>query len=742
MESDQFGQNSEANGHEQNNSNSDNDNSNDHSNDHRKVSSENVNTTHLRNNSSYISLRNYKIPRKVSRYLYLDKDNTCPVNAKNNDKKYIQKEIITIPNTFIQKAQSGAQKSAIEINRVNYVYAMNDDNSLISLWAPYNREIYAFSELKFYAEHYDELEGVIDQTYNSEIRRIDKVLYKNMKECSDQTREMNTLVYHLENPEINGIRESEYSAKKQKYKEKIDTLQQCLKRNYKKNEKSIKESRSIIYNTVNDISCIWLNLCQTYIYYDMVTLREMKVKQYNVKSITSFINETRKIQKSGEDIIKRVKQHLNGSLASETTEFVLEEIKYIVEKMDLHLRKVTGASDTIRKLSKQEFWNYFQRFTLQTEFFKLADVYSSFKFSTENLEILRYVSEKKKEKLDQTFGKFVDGLNNIISIRTSSLYSISGIHAVMLASEELLKSIESLHTSIYEQIKEHILYSNAQIEETKKILDQKMLKLEEYLKDTKGLITTIKERFNLNITESEKIEKKRNETNKINTSLEKCKKLLDFIGTIKSRNPMILETGKKLEEYSKQISIRKTEFQQLETSINEHVRKIKELIENEKQRRSMREEIKKHLKYFSETLHNIKEMISQKEEVEKYILSIEILIKGVPYLSDEFTTQKTELRDRAKSIIYSFYHENLQIFVEKLAEFNTKHQALNKEEKTKEETQEIYEQTKGKYQELVTMNCDGIAEMLNNLRGVVNSLSELKKKIIEQHAQNINTHVS
>ncbi|KMZ93829.1 hypothetical protein PVMG_02996 [Plasmodium vivax Mauritania I] len=474
----------------------------------------------------------------------------------------------------------------------------------------------------------------------------------------------------------------------------------------------------------------------------MIKIREINVKEYDVRSITSYFNATKKIHRSGEDTIKRVKKQLNNSLASETVEFILEEIKYITEKMSQHLEKVKQETETINKLSKQEVWSHFFRFNLQRELFFLAYSYSSFKFSTDNLRVLKNVSESKTGKLYQYFAKFEGSLNHIINTLMSSKYSTSSINSVLSDSEEILKSVETLRSSTSEQIKEHVLYSNAQIEEAKKILDEKMLKLEEYAQETKGVIKTVNETFKLNIIASEEIEKKRRETNKNKTSLEKCKIFVEVIDLIKSNKYKATQNNKKIEELSKQIITIKSNFQQSETAINEDVQKIKELIENEKKRRSMKDEIKKHLKYFPETVDNIKKIISQREEIEKYILSIENLIKDAPSAVDEFTTEKTELQDKAKSIVDSFYKENLQTFVDDLAEFYTKHQALDKEENTKEETEALYEKTKEKYQQLVDMKCDGIPEMLNNLSEVLNSLTQLKNKIIEGNIQNIKKDVS
>nr|QDH08867.1 reticulocyte-binding protein 2e [Plasmodium vivax] len=739
--SDQLEHGSEAKGNEQNNRYSDNDNSNDHPNDDNKIRGENVNTIHLRNNSSFISLKNYKIARKPSRYSYLDKDNTYAVTTKNNDKKNIQKEINTIPSTFIQKIHYKPQRVIHAIN-LDYVCIYGDHKSIISLLYPYNPEIYAFRELRSYALLDEEMKRAIDETYNVEIPRIENIVSQSLNECSDQIRPLNTLIYHLENPEGHGIQEREYNNKRQDYRKRLKSLHQCIKQKYKENEKEILLTKTNIYETIKDISCNWIHLCSTDIYYNMIKMREINVKEYSVRSITSFINATKQIHKSGEETIKKVKEQLKKSLTSETVEFILEEIKYITDKMGQHLEKVNQETATINRLSKQEVFSHFFRFNLQREFFILAYSYSSFKFSTDNLRVLKNVSESKTEKLYQNFAKFEDGLNNIVNTLMSSKYSTSSINSVLSDSDEILKSVETLRSSTSEQIKEHVLYSNAQIEEAKKILDQKMLKLEEYLQKTKTVIKTVNETFKLNIIASEALENKRSEANKNKTSLEKCKIFLEVIDIINSNRYRATQNNKKIEELSKQIITIKSNFQQSETAINEDVQKIKELIENEKKRRSMKDEIKEHLKYFPDTVDNIKKIISQRDEIEKHILSIENLIKDAPYAVDEFTTEKTELQDKAKSIVDSFYKENLQTFADDLAEFYTKHQALDKEENTKEETEALYEKTKEKYQELVDMKCDGIPDMLNKLSEVLNSLTQLKNKIIEGNIQNINKDVS
>ncbi|GAB65599.1 reticulocyte binding protein 2e [Plasmodium cynomolgi strain B] len=737
MESDQFEHGSELNGHEQNNRNSDNDNSNDHPNDDSKIRGENVNTTHLRNNSSFISLKNYKIARKPSRYSYLDKDNTYAVNTKNNDKKNIQKEINTIPNTFIQQAQSNTHGAVINID---YVTVFNDDFRLISLLHPYNPEIYAFREMKHYSEHNDELKREVKKVIDVEIHRIEKLIANSMNKCSYLTKELNTLVYHLENPENHEIRESEYAAKKQNYKDKLNSLYTCIKTNYNSNKKEIQTSKRRIYHTVDQVSCYWFNICPTDIYYNMVSTVRSILKRFNDRYFASFINKTTEIQISGVDTIKKIKGQLNKSLSSETTEFILEEVEFVVEDMNVHLRKVITSIEASYKLSKQSVWSNFQRYTLQNELFFLAYVHSTFKISSGFLKKLENVTVSKLDKLYHSFTKFEDGLNNIINTLMSSTYYISSINSILSDSQEIIKSVETLRSSSSEQIKEHILYSNPQIKEIKKNLDEEILKLEGYLKYAKGLNKEVNETFKLNIAASNEIEKKRNETTKNMSSLEKCKILLDIIDKMKSNKYKITKNSVKINEYLTRINTTKRNYELSEKIINEYVQKIKELLENEKQFHSTKEEIKKHLKYFPETLDNIK-MISHRDKIEKYILSIENLIKDAPYVADEFTTEKRNCKTKQNQSLIHFIKKFTNI-CRQFSRILYRTSSLTQGRNTKEETEKLYEKTKEKYQQLVDMNCNDLPEMLNNLNDVVNSLSQLKNKIIQENTQNINKNMS
>ncbi|SCO66340.1 hypothetical protein PVT01_070005400 [Plasmodium vivax] len=83
------------------------------------------------------------------------------------------------------------------------------------------------------------MKRAIDETYNVEIPRIENIVSQSLNECSDQIRQLNTLIYHLENPEGHGIQERVYGTKKQEYKNRLQSLHQCIKEKYKKNEKEI-----------------------------------------------------------------------------------------------------------------------------------------------------------------------------------------------------------------------------------------------------------------------------------------------------------------------------------------------------------------------------------------------------------------------------------------------------------------------------------------------------------------------
>ncbi|KJP89493.1 hypothetical protein AK88_00936 [Plasmodium fragile] len=755
MEPDQLEHHTEPKGHEQNNNI--NENRYNHLRDDSRIGNENVNSTQLRNNSSFISLKNYKLGRRPSRYSYLHKDkthtdkkdNTDTIhntgNTKNNDKKYTQKKVNTIPNTSIKKTQRDVHVEVTQGINLDYVCVLNDDSRIILLLFPYNPEIYAFREMKFYSEHHYELAQAIKWVFNVEIKRIEGIISKSMHTCLDQTRELNTLIYHLENPEKHGIQESDYDGKKKEYKTKLDKLQQCMKINYNNNKTDIQKTKGKTYDTIWDISCPLFNYCKTYIYHNVVVVRKRNVTEYNIAHNTSFINNVMQIHKSAHDILGKVKEQLKKPLVFQTTEFILEEIKHIADTMNLHLEAVNKSAETIDTLSKQPWSTYFHRYVLQDKFFFLAYNYSTFKISTESLKKLENVSNSKLEKLYHTFTILEDGLNYNINTYMSTTYSMSMIHSILSDSEEIVQSVEKLRNSSYDQIKEHIPYSNVQIKKTKEILDQKILTLEQYPKDSRELIKKVNETYTLKLKASVEIEKYREKTEGKMSSLEKSKILLEVLNKIQSKTNEITKINQDVEQYSKQMSSIKSKFQQSEKIINEDVHKIKELIENEKQHRFMKEEIKKHLEYFPVALDNIKKIISERDKIKNYILSIDNLMKDGPYDSNEFITKKTELQNKAKSIMDSFYNENsLQTFVDNLAQFYTKNQTVNKEENTKEEeaTKILYEKTKEQYDRLVNMNCDGIPKMLNDLSEVLNSLSRLKNDIITAYIQYMIENVS
>ncbi|CAA9987292.1 normocyte binding protein [Plasmodium knowlesi strain H] len=764
LRSDQLEQIREAREHEQNNNNSDNsndylnvdsknnqkklnsdehnnnnsDNSNDYPNENSKNNQKKLNYDE-ENNSSFISLKKYKIARKPSRYSYLDQDKKIyTVNTEDKEKKYIQKKINTPSNTFIQKAKGRSHGIVTQVNNLDYVCVMNNDDNIISLFRPYNPEIYSFREMKHYAERNELLNKKVLTIHNDEIKRIEDILSRSMKECSNQTSELSVLINHLENPERYEIPESEYGAKKQNYKDKLSILHECMKRNYNKHKEEIKKSHSRIYGTIDHMDCSWTNYCPTGTYYNMIALRRMDVTNYNIRDITSFLKKIKEIYIFGQDIMKEIKGHLHTSLALETAQFILEEINYIINDMEIHLRKINKAIKDIYELSRQDPWSSFHRTVLQNSLFSLALRYSTFKVSVDVLNKLENASNIKIEKLHQTFRKFKDGLNNTISTHISSTYVISTINYILSSPDEISKSLESLHTFSSEEIKEHILYSNPEIKEAKKNLDEKFAKLNEYFKNTRELAKRINGKFVLNLKTREQLENKRNIKNKENmTPLENCKMLLSVIKDIKLDEKKLKENNKEIEQFSNRIKGIKSNFEETSIGVHEDVRIIKELIEMEKGRHYIKEDIKKHLKYFSMVLDNIKEIISYKDKIEKYIQSMDTLIKEYPDIEQKFTIEKIDLQNKTESIINSFYKENLQTFVDELAESNRKFQALEKDQHTAKGIRELYEQTKKKHEELVNRKCDHIPQILNDLNEVINSLLQLKDKIIKEHTQKI-----
>ncbi|KMZ90064.1 reticulocyte-binding protein 2 (RBP2), like [Plasmodium vivax Mauritania I] len=731
-----------ANNHNDNNNGNNNDNNNNSdNNDENSNNSENLRTSNLQNSSSVGHLNNHEDTTKPSHYSYLKKSNIYAPDAKNNKMEDDNKKLHTVSNSFIQNSKQA--QNIIATNNLDYISAIDDYNNIISSFQPYHASVYYLNELKYYATHYNELKVLVQKDVIPQVTHITNIVEKNVKICLEKTHELNTLITQLENPQTYNIQRSHYSNRVKDYRKKIEDIQNCLKLNYKRNVKATVFATIIWFQTLIKMECSWwTKSCSTRIYYNMIKMYTLKIKEYKIKKPTAYMDKIKAVYKLANDTIWRIKVELNSNLDSDTTDFILEEFKYIIEKYNGHIDKINLGTSYIDHIHEQEGTLNNTKIEIITLYSVIANRYTAFKFSLEHINMFENTSKSKEQVLYNSFSKFEDRLQKKINDLINSEFSISTVNSVILDSEKNIQLSESLLNSSSKEIAQHEIKLNAEIEKKKKDYDQKIIRARETIKKSKELITSVKNAFKLSLEEKEKIEKKVTEAKKLPNALERDKAYLDIMSEIRKIKNKLSDNARKTTEFTKKSNALKKEVQELNTSVNNYVQAIKEQKEKEIRNNSLKDEIKKFLEYIPNNREKIKELITKKNEVQQYIPKIEELIKDAHFGVEEFTAKKTELQNQVNSIIDAFYKEDLQLFLDNLSKSYDENQVLEKEADTTEKIEELHKRTKMDYEKLLNMKCDDIPEIIKKLNTELNNLKNLEKNIVEEQTKNINKYVS
>nr|QDH08873.1 reticulocyte-binding protein 2c [Plasmodium vivax] len=713
-----------------------------------RINSEYPKTSHLQHSPSLVHLNDHKFTAEPSPHSHVQRNRIYTLNT-NNNMENTNNESHTVPNLFIQEKKSTPKKAPapktppapqIVYNNLDYLNAFDDTNNIISAFKPHHPIIYYFNELKSFANRYDELKGKINENFDTPIKQASNVVEKNVKDCLKNINDLRTLMTKLENPQNNNDISDKYDEKVKEYKKKIEDMQICLKDNYIKNFKAIMSANLKMNLALNGIYIHWWYLtCSTKTYYDIVKVYVIEVNDFDEKKSISFMDNMKKIHKSAIDTLKKMKAELNTSLDSKRTEFIIGEIGHMIEKFNLHLTKIRYASAFIKSIPSQKVESDIYRVELKTLFYVAAKHYADFKFSLEHLKMFENLSKSKEEMLYSTFDKLEGELQNKIKSVMDSEQSTSDLNTVIADSEKKIESAESLINSSTEEISQYALDSNEKINEIKTNYEQKILKIKEFINQSKELIASVKGTSQLSESDKQEIQRKIEAAKTKKDVLERGKEFINIMNEIKKKkksNSSNSSTNSK--EFTDKLKELETEFEGLNKTVKGYLQEIKDIKVKENEDRSLKNEIEKHLKYVSDNRDNVKTLISKNDEIQKYIEKIEKLINDAPYDKSKFTTEKTNLQNNVKTIIKEFHTEDLQLLLNSLSTFYDEHQKLYREASNIEKIKELHQKTKEEYEKPEKNNFNNFDQILHKLNAELDKLKALEKNIVEEQTNNIN----
>nr|AFM44722.1 reticulocyte-binding protein 2d [Plasmodium cynomolgi] len=576
IKDDQNRQNNDKRGDSINNDNKNHNNQNNHNaNNDNSINSEYLKTSHLQNSSTIVHLNDHKITINPARYSYIQRSKLYGLNPNNNKIENINNELHTVPNSFAQYfVYSNINRT---IHKMGYISIFDEYNNIVSLSLPYHARVYYLMELKNYSVLYSELQFDVYSYYDPQIDKVFKGAEKNAIVCEKSIINLYNIVTRLENPGHYNNSRQNYSKERNDYERQLASLHDCLLNNHKKNYKDIIYADTTIFDSLQHIHCWSSDKCSSRLYRDMLNISMRKIHEYELKKKEEAIDKYNNTYETAVDVMNKIKNELNSSFNSDMADFVLDEIEYIIERLNAHSEKIDSASDFIKYINKENVPNEISKNEIKSNYVALGMHSGSFRFSTEHVNMLEEIFKSKEKILYDICSKFSNDLKNRITTLINSEYSSSNCSPIISTCEEAKTSLESLRTSSTKQLENRELNSKPEIALVKKSYDGKMLKLEEAIKRAQEIIKSVNEIIQFNTTETEAKKRETDNIPQYINALEKNKKLLEVIDSIKKQKQKISENSNKIKTFSEAANALKAEVEELKKGIDENQYLKKEL---------------------------------------------------------------------------------------------------------------------------------------------------------------------
>ncbi|SBT02132.1 reticulocyte binding protein 2b (RBP2b) [Plasmodium ovale curtisi] len=706
--------------------------------------------SYLRSNTPFTTLKKEKATNKLSYNDYKKRDILYTNYVVNNNRANTHEQIYFVENSFIQKgtqskvrpkpksmgnskpvSQKGVAKKPNVTDTLEYIEGEDHNKNKIYQLRPHYVYIHYFNEIKHFTTYHHEIKQEYSDEFEPLVKTLSDDMAKAIKNCEQKKHNLKNLINILENPEQHRLSLETYDEEHRKYETHMDAYKNCLKDNNNNTWRELIKIKAGILKMLTKLKCNTFR-CPTNVYVTIIKTYMIKIKDFPYEKNATFIKKYTDSFKMGVFLIKKIEGLLGEDIKINTTKFIQEEMKYIIDNFNNHLEKLVSAFDYIKDLFDRRIQTEVTKRTLSDNYDKIAYYYALHLLIKDFLPILESALNIKERILHTSFSKIEGDLQKKIIATMDSEYYLKKSTDIISDCENILKSGQNTYEKKSPIMENPELYSNSEIVEAKKKYHEKKTQLEEVLNKLKLLIKHIKESYELNLLEKSDVERRKNNISSRINAQEKAKELVDIIEAIGYNKQKAYNNYMKIEESYKQAKLLQIEIEELTKSIKEYEKNIENLIKDEKESSSLKKDIKNKMDYITKGIAYIKEVIFLNEEIEKKIQIIEKLINEFPYKKNEFTNEKTDLYNSVESIINKIHNGNLKRVVEQMSTLVETHNDFINKSYTKEQIIEILNKTKEECNKLKTMKYEESSQILDELRTQLSDILKLKDKIIRE----------
>ncbi|SBS93022.1 reticulocyte binding protein 2b [Plasmodium ovale curtisi] len=700
------------------------------------INDDGANKADISNDTSMVSLKDYKSVINPSDKAYMGKNNLYAYNRDNNKWIDQNEHTNTVANAFIQKENTPSHTQ----ETIYYIEVTADDGYIISPMQPHYFYKYYFSAIKNYITHEKYVYEKYEVLYSSEVIPLFDRIHTDHSACNGENTNTINLLNKLLDPEKHNTNINEYISQHEEYRAKIDRFEDCLEKNHKNYMYSIEKIDKEMLNFLQLLRCT--TDCDTVTYDVIVELNMENIQQIPYDWYYNFIYSFKAPFSSGVDMMEHIENELGKSVTIEATKFLQKEIIYIIERFDNHLEKYYSSVDKIIEYSKEKVPETVIKSDLIESYVNLAYFYSNIKFSGEKLKLFQEELKNKVIILLNFFRKIAKELEKKVNSLFNSQYSLPNSDSVISDLENILKSGEPAYEENSNLLKDLELYIHYEILNIKTIYREQIDELNDALAKAKELISSLKTIHKTNESEKNEVENKIKQKSDEEHSQERVSELLDIIGTIKKYNDTSKDNLIKIEQKHREANDLKIKIEELIKSIKRHRSDLEELIEIEKINSTAIKEVNRQMDYITKNTDGIKKIFSIKNEIDTNIPQIEELIDQIPHSTPQFTEKIKELKTKVMSVITHYHKYDLKQLVENVSKLEQKHKNLFSKKYTKDEIDNFLKETTEKYNKMSNMKCSNIPNIITALEKELENLLKIKGSVVNEKFQKIHAEIS
>ncbi|SOV16863.1 reticulocyte binding protein homologue 3, putative [Plasmodium gaboni] len=668
---------------------------------------------------------------------------TGPNEVNNNPMSFIIKSLSDdLRNNNIIENED---PKLLDDNNLYQIDMIDENGNLKFSLYPHYVNINACKEMIHYSTYYNEETEFMNSSLYKILEPLSKYMHEIKSKCLNEKNNLLNEIHNLENPKYYKNNEQDiYEKNIKNYQLLRNNFENCLNKYNENINKKIYEMNTNIRNMLSHRICI-NNTCDLKNYNLIVELYLYHINELPEKTYHNHLNHAKELLEFSSNAINDMDKSILGHKEIlHSISFVQLEIQDIIKRYKFHLNHSNKGISEIKHIStNQARLSNINKTILMNKSFELAKTFSNFKISTEILDMLNNLLNKKKGILQELLNSLMEDikiqLNRILSPNNLD----SKYENIRSKANTTLKAAEKCLSENKWKIKDYEMVSTLEMINVKNSGYEKLYILEKSINKLKKLLNDINIKFE--IIKDAKIKLgglDENKSTDINGQKKNIMNLLHIIESIKENDKI-----QNLEHYFIDINNINSEINLLIENIENSLSQLMKLQEDEDNKNTLIIEIKSKMDSIKEKLKHMYDIIHINDTINNTVLEVEKIIDENSLVLNDYITKKNNILDNINIINKNFFHNNnndnnninnthhhhynnLKNFVKDRKNFIDKNVNYIYEYHTTQDINIMLNNTVTEYKKLEFMNSEVFDNVSKKLKEELQNLVTLKERLM------------